>query len=356
MNLFYLAHKRDPNLVLSEKVSIGIRRTGNDEWRGLGIQPASEPQIRIRTATAWHPFRTRAETIGWFATATGEGAVIRLAFVEPGTDRVCGAWTKLNLGQGWSAVRLPWSLESTAHLKGLDLLVHVPASSQSSVFVGCHRALDRRRAIELCVGRGIELGPGPKPQVLSGPGVEVSYVEEMSPQDWRDHYGRHYRVEVDDALWRQYQVGRAHEIPAPDGSLDFIFSSHVFEHLVNPLGHLGIWSSKLRAGGKVVAVVPDLAGTKDYAAQPTPLSEFLSEFEAASYEPARAHYSRFAAVRGIADGGERLWANRSSVHVHFYSHANMADLMEQAVNRFGYQGFSILHTANHKDFYVVLVR
>jgi SAM-dependent methyltransferase len=355
VNLFYLVHKRDPNVVTSEHVSIGSRRMGADTWRGLQIAPGEAPQVRVRAATSWHPFRTRPASIGWYAATDGPAGEIRVAFAVPGSDQPIGGWAELALGEGLAEVRMPWPLDGRAYADGLDLILYVPPSS-SPVFLACHRALDRRRALELCVGTGVEIGPGPKPQILPSPQVQVSYLEEMPPQEWRRLYGPHYKIEVDEALWERYCVGRAHELPVPDASLDFIFSSHVFEHLANPLGHLRVWASKLRRGGKVVAVVPDLAGTKDYPAAPTPLHELLAEFKAGAMEPSRAHYERFARVRGIQDGGEKLWASRSSIHVHFYTHSNMAELMGEAVRRLGYQGFAIMHTPNHKDFYVVAVR
>ena len=60
-----------------------------------------------------------------------------------------------------------------------------------------------------------------------------------------------------------------------DGSLGFIFSSHVFEHLANPLGHLEHWYAKLRHGGLIVGIVPDVGGSKDYVFEPCSVTGLL---------------------------------------------------------------------------------
>ena len=45
---------------------------------------------------------------------------------------------------------------------------------------------------------------------------------------------------------------------------------------------------------------------------------------------------------------------QASIHVHYYSNGNMARVCEWADERLGYAAFSIIHSDNHKDFYVVL--
>ena len=44
-------------------------------------------------------------------------------------------------------------------------------------------------------------------------------------------------------------------MPVPDNSLDFIFGSHVFEHLANPIGHLKRWHAKLKPGVTLMHVI-----------------------------------------------------------------------------------------------------
>jgi SAM-dependent methyltransferase len=48
----------------------------------------------------------------------------------------------------------------------------------------------------------------------------------------------------------------AYSINEPDGSLDYIFSSHTLEHLENPDAALFEWCKKLRKGGIIFLYLP----------------------------------------------------------------------------------------------------
>lgn len=50
--------------------------------------------------------------------------------------------------------------------------------------------------------------------------------------------------------------GDASHIPVADKSQDFILSSHVFEHIPNPISALLEWQRVLKPGGYVVMIVP----------------------------------------------------------------------------------------------------
>lgn len=356
MNLYYLAQKRDPHVVVGAGATLAVRRIGADVWRGFELAPGPRPQLRVRTALKWHPFRQRSETIGWQATAKKDRAILNVGFSAPDADETAVGAVELRPQAAMSPVPMPWSVTPEGLSEELDLTIHVPSRSAGPVFLGVHKALDRQQVLDLCRGRGVEIGPGPKPQILPRPGTEVAYIEQMPPEEWRRLYAADAKIDVDERLWEHYRVGEASDLGVEDESLDFIFSSHVFEHLANPLGHLEIWARKLRPGGRIVAVIPDYVGSKDYACAPSPLEMLIAEYDAGSLEPSRDHYARFAAARGIADGGAKMFRDRRSIHVHFYTHWNMAQLMDEAVRRFGLRSYSIVHTPNHKDFYVVAVR
>lgn len=121
------------------------------------------------------------------------------------------------------------------------------------------------------------------PHVVVSGGVALA-KEDVMGERWRGiHLSAPSRLEVVDA-------GR---LPVADGSLDFIFSSHVFEHLANPIGHLEHWFRKLRAGGRVLCVIPDLMGTKDALQKPSCMDEWLGEYRQACWTPTPAHYARY---------------------------------------------------------------
>jgi SAM-dependent methyltransferase len=358
MNLYLLDEKGDRNLVLTSKAVRNVRTIQREVWRGFDLAPSNEPQVRIRGASAFYPFRLRPETMGWSLGGLGWRGHVRIAFTPPDANEPAWPPAEIDVGHGeMRPLRLPWNLAAPAvGTSPLDLLIHVTPRGAGSVFLGVHKALDRAQALALCKGRGVEIGPGANPQIKPAADVDVSYIEQMPPEEWRRLYDAKGRIGVDEGLWARYRVGDAHDLPVDDGSLDFIFTSHVFEHLANPLRHLEIWGRKLREGGRIVAIVPDIAGAKDYAAEPSTLSEIASEYEAGIMEPGERHYARFAALRNIKDDGKDMMANRFSIHAHFYTHANMAQVLEEAARRFGFAGYSIIHTDNHKDFYFSVMK
>jgi len=136
--------------------------------------------------------------------------------------------------------------------------------------------------------------------------------------------------------------------------LDFIFASHVFEHLANPIGHLIRWNAKLAPGGKVICVIPDLGATKDAVQERSTLSEWIAELQEGIWDPAELHYCRY--LRS-APGDKRVRAamdRRESIHVHYYDNINCRELLDYAVRELDYSDFVIEHTPNHKDFHVLL--
>jgi SAM-dependent methyltransferase len=214
--------------------------------------------------------------------------------------------------------------------------------------------LDRASLIALCKGKGVELGPGLNPQIQPSAQVDVTYVEQASPEQWETLYNEQRRLNVDRSLWDRYVLGNAFPLPVADESLDFVFASHVFEHLANPLGHLRHWYGKLRKGGIVALVIPDFAGCKDYVFEPTSMAEIEEEFVAGVMNPERRHFERWAAVRAPSQDPDRFRELNRSIHVHFYSCGNMSSLLELACEKLGFEGYEVRHVPNHKDFHAVL--
>ena len=79
-------------------------------------------------------------------------------------------------------------------------------------------------ALKFCQGRGLDIGAGRWPLPGADP-VELTHG--------RDGNG------------------------LPEGTWDFIFSSHCLEHLVNPATALGHWLRIVKPGGFVVVTIPD---------------------------------------------------------------------------------------------------
>ncbi len=343
--------RRDRAVTFGPPVAPLKLKVGADQWRGLLLQPGA--RISIPGVLAYHPVRGRPDSCGWTAMAHGaRRGVLKTWFTRDG--EAAGERT-LALGGALEEVPLPWPSGSAAIDEASTLVLEAPEGS-GPVFLGISRVLDRKKLLAMARGQGVEIGPGPRPQVRIGTPAGVTsvvYVEQQkTPERWTELYGD--QPDMDPALWDDYVEGAASNLPVEDGSLDFIFSSHVFEHLANPLGHLRRWRTKLRPGGRILGVVPELGGAKDYRQDASTLDAFIDDDVRDIWEPTEAHYERYVqkTIRG-ADAAS-WFAEKRSIHVHFYTPANMTDLLRHACETLDYASFEIFSVPNNKDFHFVL--
>lgn len=71
----------------------------------------------------------------------------------------------------------------------------------------------------------------------------------------------------------------ARALPIADGTLDYLCSSHVLEHLPNPIAALHEWHRVLRPGGLLYLVVPDKRFTFDEPRAVTSVEHLLRDFQ-----------------------------------------------------------------------------
>lgn len=353
MNLYYLVAKKHARLSFSSGVSAGATKLDGVTWLGVNL-PGGGEQLTLRKATECQPFRERPDVVGWFGCAPHGPVEIEVLFVGSSSGLVMEGTYQIRLEAEPTAIRMPWP--SVPVSEELDLVIRTTGETLSPAFIAVYYPLNRTALLALCKGRGVEVGPGPKPQVRPAPDTEVFYIERSSPEVWTKLYGADYAVSFDFDLLPLYKVGDAHEIPADPESLDFIFSSHVFEHLANPIGHLEIWFKLLRPGGRIVMVVPDYIGSKDFLVNESSLDELVAEYKVGEFEITDAHYERFGRARGSAKIAKKSRSQDMSIHVHYYTKGNTTQLCEFACDHLGYSNFAITHSQNHKDFYVVIER
>ena len=349
MNLAYLIANRNERFARSRKV-VKMRVEHNGlTWRGVKVD-SEGGSIYAERITDCQPFRSRATSVGWYAKALKGDTEVAVRFISNGKTV---SKHRLNIsGEGFEPIILPWPTEPFT--PPLDLEIY--CSGPAPVFIASHFDLDRSLLFARCKGKGVELGPGPNPHIRPGEEVKVFYIEQKRPAEWVELYGEHYKMNFDAALEPFYVVGEAHEIPAELESLDFIYSSHVFEHLVNPLGHLERWSKLLHKGGEVLMIVPDYIGSKDYLADPTTMAELLAEFRAGEFAPSIIHYERYGRARSSPENAQKLFESRTSIHMHYYTNDNMRELLELSVKQGHFSKYAIIHSRNAKDFHVIIAK
>jgi SAM-dependent methyltransferase len=373
-----MAQRQDKNLVLGDSVELCKRRELNGTlYRGFSLSTSAQPAITIKNVLKWYPFSDRTLATGWAIRANILQAIsnsnTRLEvclrddagnIVAANEVEVASTPTPIFLPKQLPSETLDESYHLTLQLKSYRKnifpfgakAVEPGSVKPAHAFLQVHEALHREEILKQCQGKGIEIGPGHRPQVMPSSGVDVTYIEQSAPQDWERLYNDAGNYVVNPELWSRYQIGEACDLPIEDSSLDFIFSSHVFEHLANPLGHLQHWHSKLRENGKVLGIVPDISGCKDYVYRPSPLSELLAEQASGDMEPTLAHYARWAKYRRPGSDPEEFYKAKRSIHVHYYTRWNMTEVLQYAVENLGYAWFNVRHVPNHKDFYFVLSR
>ncbi|WP_264570715.1 MULTISPECIES: class I SAM-dependent methyltransferase [unclassified Sphingobium] len=347
MNLFDMARRGDANLETSDGVVLGKRNYPDGDWRGLTLTPGAH--FKILDARRFASLRHFPTTCGWMLDVP-KHATLRVAVVSTLTQAVLSE-TVYEGETGFQPLYLPWPHQMCGKI---DVVISNDGPSRTPAFVANHRALSRQWLYDLCVGQGMEIGPGSTPQILPGERTDVLYLEQMPAEEWRELYSGGGKYVVRPELWGNYIVGEASAPPTDDSSLDFIFGSHVFEHLVNPIGHLERWRRKLTAGGKVIMVVPDLNGTKDSVHHRCSLESLLDEHQREIWLPEKLHYMRHLR-RGPDDKKLiALMARMESIHAHYYDNINCQMMLDFAVRQLGYSDYVIEHTPNHKDFHFVL--
>lgn len=358
MHLHDLLSRENRNLSASEGATPARRMIDGDLILGLTL-PTRVPGRVVLHRASQHPHFLGLEDVGLVATlGTGFSPSplttrITVSYVtgEQRTSR-----TSMVHSNGFSRLLLPNILDLADPFVTADLVIEVDGAPEV-VFIGSSGRTPRDALYRLARGIGVEIGPGPRPQILNGPETQVTYVEEMPAQDWVSLY----RPDANQEAWQQpgYIIGKAHELPVEDGSLDFIFSSHVLEHLYNPLGHLDHWRRKLRVGGLVLGVVPSTAGTKDFVQPPTSLLDLIDEHRAGEFAVPLSTYVNW--VRHLQPGlkdplsaAKKYFDSKSSIHVHVYDYVTVTNLLRHCVEAHGYSDYRLFYKHNAKDFIFAL--
>lgn len=124
---------------------------------------------------------------------------------------------------------------------------------------------------------------------------------------------------------------------AADETLGFVCSSHVLEHLANPLKAIAEWKRVIKKGGIIYAGVPDKRYTFDCKRPRTPLSHLIEDFEKDIDQADKTHVSefleKFYESNPCHDGMEQRRENvrnnpESQVHHHVWITDDVKEIFE----------------------------
>lgn len=162
-------------------------------------------------------------------------------------------------------------------------------------------------------GHGLEIG-GPS-RIFSGAGQIPLYdvaaktdgLNFSSETVWASELGEDQPfVYGKKVLGRQFVREASHFPDIDTGAFDFVLSSHVIEHLANPLRGLREWGRVLREGGVLVLVVPHKDATFDHRRPVTKIEHLLEDFRNDMGEDDKTHIPE---VLELHDFDRDLWAD-----------------------------------------------
>jgi len=221
-------------------------------------------------------------------------------------------------------VRLDWPVRMPP---GYDLVL-TSGDAELALAVGPLRDV-RRSVLPALQGRGVEVGPGSNPAVESDATRSVRYVEKMGAQEWADTYPKEALDDAVKARWAEYAIASAERLDGFEpGSLDFVFSSHVIEHLVNPLQVLQNWWNCLAPGGAIVAVVPDARYSFDLRQPLTSTDALLDQHRAGGHERTESMYARWCQHTAPEAEIHSLRARDYAIHVNYFSPCSLRAMLE----------------------------
>ena len=118
--------------------------------------------------------------------------------------------------------------------------------------------------------------------------------------------GGPFRYDPDRIPGRQFVRDATDLAGIPDGSYDLALSSHVLEHVANPLRALAEWRRVVGVGGHIVLVVPHFEHTIDHRRPVTTLEHLASDFERSVTEGDDTHLREFIELSDLTRDPERL--------------------------------------------------
>lgn len=167
------------------------------------------------------------------------------------------------------------------------------------------------RFFDPTVGRGLEIGPLDRP-IGNVETDDVAFVELY------DHPGMLAAYEADPAVWtpgippidfwlvHDDRVLTVQEAAAPGAPFDWVFASHVIEHVPDLIGWLGQISALTAPAARLILAVPDRRYCFDRHRPPTTVGQMVAAHEAGLTAPdARAFYDYVSSMVTVDTAG--LW-------------------------------------------------
>lgn len=150
-----------------------------------------------------------------------------------------------------------------------------------------------------------------------------------------------YHFDADRLPGKQFIMDATDLSGVATGSYDFLLSSHVLEHLANPLRGLHEWMRVVKEGGALVLILPHRDGTFDHMRPVTTIEHMIEDYTQYRDENDDSHMEETLRLHdlnfddGVSDRREfeqriRDNATERSLHHHVFSTITIAQLLDRA--------------------------
>jgi SAM-dependent methyltransferase len=216
-------------------------------------------------------------------------------------------------------------------------------------------------------GVGLEIG-GPSP-VFRASGILPIYsrianldnCNFSSETQWEGKItaGKSFQYHPRRAVGNQYVCEASNLESIETGSYDFLLSSHVIEHLANPLRGLHEWLRVLKASGYLILILPHYAGTFDHQRPVTRMDHLIDDFGRGIKEDDLTHLAEILQLHDLAmdpgagsfedfEARSRWNFENRCLHHHVFDNSLTIQLMS-------YMNLQILSFENIKPHHIIVI-
>ena len=180
-------------------------------------------------------------------------------------------------------------------------------------------------------GTGLEIGPGSNPMPIPL-ACEVIYGDVFTGEFLKANL--YDGQDARDIIDPQVIVSFDSLEKFADKSLDFIVACHVIEHTANPIRAIIEGVKKLRKGGSLALVVPDIEKTFDRNRPVTPLDHIVSDYKNPSRERDKENFREFYKLAfPVADEQyesvwQGKWKEEFPIHYHTWNFASFGKMID----------------------------
>ena len=355
MNLYDLVKRKDIHINMIGRVDPIIHKSLSDGYTYSGVRLGKDSHLKIVSAQAIYEMKSFPEKPSWLylfdhpETIPDDGSLIISAETDDGAT-----YCLYRNRQTQSSILSPISFDWPSQIPSEFSLV-LSNSADTQCLILTSQIYDKAILLSHCKGTGLELGPGLNPHVLPSSVVNVRYIEQTRPKEWQKTYNKESDVSIPNQREELYIFADTTTIGnIIDYKVDFIYSNHVIEHLLNPISVIKDSLKLLHSGKPFLGALPSAPNTFDLRQTPTTLDDLIfleqKQYSTTPYEC----YERWVNFTEPRTTVESLVNRNYSVHITYWTLGlveKLCNLLEQQdlISR-----YEILHPQNCKDIVFIL--